>query len=314
MFYLIIVAVCLVFYARTYSYGCVIDDRDIEKSSKEKKLTGWHWWWGYFNGTYYGDMLVAHVLTTLVHTINCLLVYVLAGKGTVGLLAAILFAIHPSNTQGAVWLSGKHYAYATTIMLLALILHPFLVPIFYFVGLIWGGVGVIFLPFFVILYKNIWIGLLMIAIVTLGFKFDKGVIASIISRKKVSNKRMRTLTPRKVVLAVKTFSYYFCYSLLPWRIGMFHEFGYSYGITKQDSDLVEKMDFHFWGGLILCLLYVLLLCVNITNMIGFGLAFYLIMLFPFLNWVTIQQFVADRYVYLPNVGFCIALAHMLTRG
>lgn len=311
MHVLIIIAVCLVYYLRTYRYKCVIDDIDTEKRSKEKPMSrGWRWWWAHFYGDYIEAPRVSHLTSTLVHTVNSCLVYFAASGGAVGLVAGLFFALHPANSQGSVWISGKHYAIATTLALFALICPLYLAPVFYLLGLV-VGVNILMLPIVFLAKGHIWTALAMMAMHIVITKRKKSVQATIAGRYGSTNERLRSITPKKLIVVVKTFSYYVAYSLLPVKIGMYHTFGYSYGITKQDSDDVEKLDAHFWLGCLLTVLYVTLWWMHRGDMAGFGLMWYAVNIGMWCNFLTLQQFLADRYCYLANAGMCIAVASLL---
>ena len=46
-----------------------------------------------------------------------------------------------------------------------------------------------------------------------------------------------------------------------------------------------------------------------NTIIRFGILWYLAYLFIFLNWITIHQFVSERYVYIPVIGICVLVAY-----
>lgn len=314
MYVLIIIAVCLAYYLRTFHYKCVIDDIDTEKRSKENPLPrGWRWWWEHFYGDYIEAPRVSHLFSTLFHTVNCVLMYYAAGQGNVGLVASLLFCLHPANSQGAVWLSGKHYSIATTLALLSLVLPKYCAPGLYLAGL-HVGVNILMLPVVFLMKGNYWTALAMVLMHLVITKEKKSVQATVAGRYGSTNNRLRSFTPNKLIIMVKTFSYYVAYSLLPYKVGMYHTFGYSYGITKQDSDELEKLDAHFWLGCLLIVLYAMLWWMHRGDMAWFGLMWYAVNISIWCNAITIQQFLSCRYTYLANAGMCIALSYLLVKG
>lgn len=307
----IIIFVCLIFYLRTYRYKCVIDDIDCEKRCKENPLPrGFKWWWGHFYGDYLESPRVSHLFCILIHTINSVLVYYVAGQGKVGLIAGLFFSIHPAGTQGSVWISGKHYAITTALALLSLLFPKYVAPFLYLIG-INVGVNVIMLPFVFLFKGNYFVALVMFSMHLLIRKQKRSIQATIHGRYLNTNERLRTFTPKKLIVMVKTFSYYVAYSFLPYKIGMYHTFGYSYGITKQDSDAIEKLDAHFWLGCILVVLYCTLWWIHRADMAGFGLMWYAVNISMWTNFITLHQFISDRACYLANAGMCIAIAYLL---
>ena len=306
MYILIIIAVNLLCYWRTLKYSYVSDDVLIRASSKPtgKFLPDL---WSEFRGLCYFNPKREHLISMVIHTINCCLVYLAFGADKVSFWASILWAINPANSQCAIWLSGKPYAMSVMIILLGVWIKPF-IPLYFFIYY-WGINAIMFPLVFVNMHPHY-----VVLLFPLYFIIRKKIITDIKTVKgDASTPRMRNITPEKFVLGVKTFSYYFITALFPIRLGMYHEFGYVFGLTKEDSDSVTKLDAHFWLGLILCILFTWLMIINWNNGIGLGLWWWTVFISMWCNIIVIQQFLAERYLYAANIGLMYALSYLIWR-
>ncbi len=303
---LIIIAVSLIFYWRTLNYGYVSDDVLIKNASKP---TGKFWvdLWLEIKGQCYFNPKHEHAISMVIHTINSVLVYLAFGADKISFWAAILWCINPANNQCAIWLSGKPYAISVMICLLGVWCKAF-APLYFYI-FHWGINGIMFPLVFVNMHPH-WLVLMF----PLYFVVRRKIIRDIkIGKVDLATKRMTSITPEKFVLAVKTFSYYFTVALFPVKLGMYHKFGYVYGLTKEDSASVAKLDAHFWSGLILMLLFGYMMFTNWDNGIGMGLWWWCVFLSMWCNLIVIQQFIAERYLYAANVGLMYALSYVIWR-
>lgn len=303
---LIIIGVTLLFYWRTLKYGYVSDDVMIKASSKP---TGKFWkdLWSEIRGECYFNPKREHAISLIIHTINSVLVYLAFGANNISFWAAILWTLNPANNQCAIWLSGKPYAVSVMFILLGVWLKPF-IPLYFFTYY-WGANALVF-PFVFINQHPHWLVLMF----PLYFLIRRKILSDIKTYKMDSStKRMSSITPEKFALAVKTFSYYLIVTLFPIRLGMYHEFGYIYGLTKEDCKSVSKLDAHFWLGLVLCFVYAYLMITNWNNGIGLGLWWWCVFISMWCNIITIQQFIAERYIYAASLGLMYALSCIIWR-
>jgi len=302
----ILILINLLFYWRTLKYGYVSDDMLVKAASKP---TGKFWpdLWSEFRGVCYFNSKREHAISLIIHTINSILVYLAFGADKVSFWAAMLWAINPVNNQCAIWLSGKAYSMSVMLILLGIWFKPF-IPLYFYVYH-WGINGIVYPLVYVNMHPH-WLVLLF----PLYFIVRRKILKDIKTVKgDVSTKRMKSISPEKFSLAIKTFSYYFITALFPIRLGMYHEFGYPYGLTKKDSDDVSKLDAHFWLGLILCILFAYLMFSNWNNGIGLGLWWWCVFISMWSNVIVIQQFIAERYVYCANIGLMYALSCIIWR-
>jgi hypothetical protein len=238
----LIISVVYLMYYRTLSYGYVIDDSDV---AKNKTLTPqlFKRLWEHFIGRKYTHPKLAHLLNIIIHTIVCILIYIAFGVNNTSLLAAILFALNPVNNQVSIWLSGRPYGTATALVLLAMIFKP-LMLLFYPASIV-VSVSAMMLPFIIIRDYPLY------ALLLLGigyFSTKKRCAGEISNRLNVSTGYMTELSPRKIIIVLKTIGYYLCLCILPIRVGMFHDYLHCFGMSKYEADKNYNLDHYFWIG------------------------------------------------------------------
>lgn len=106
----------------------------------------------------------------------------------------------------------------------------------------------------------------------------------------------------KIIVVIKSLAYYTRLCLFPKRMGLYHTYEYHY------SEKTEQENKWFWWGFVLLLGMIGGFWFGNT-IIRFGILWYLAYLFIFLNWITIHQFVSERYVYIPVIGICVLVAY-----
>ena len=109
---------------------------------------------------------------------------------------------------------------------------------------------------------------------------------------------------RKIIVIMKTFWYYMKLVPFPKRLGLFHSWGYHF------MEPIKHVDREFWLGLGASVLYGLAIFYS-PFVIKFGLIWFLVYLATFSNLVTAQQFVSERYAFIPTFGFCLVLGYLL---
>jgi len=157
----------------------------------------------------------------------------------------------------------------------------------------------------------VFLGYYPLAILCLGMSLvlGTGIIKDTIGHRantfKEQNLQESTkLHHRKFIVVCKTLYYYTKLCLFPKRMGLYHVYNYYY------SKKTEEEDYTFWLG------FILLIGIGAGFYFGsfavrFGLLWYISFIVIFLNWITIHQFVAERYCYVGNIGLCLILALVL---
>ena len=137
------------------------------------------------------------------------------------------------------------------------------------------------------------------------FSIVREVLATRIKVFKEQNMEECTkFTWTRVVIMCKTIAYYTTLCLFPKRLGLYHVYGYHY------NDPIKKQDKIFWAGI--GLLAAMILGIIYGNfLIKFGIIWYLTYIAFFSNWITMHQFIGERYCYIPVIGLCLLLAGVL---
>lgn len=265
-----------------------------------------------------------HFFSILVHNINVILLYLLLRTFLplqITLYTCILFAIHPVTTQAVAWISGRGYLFGLFYCLLLLNI----VNIFYRTTDI-----ILYAPYFIgtvavygflyylaihaqfatlmtfciqILFANYFLA--FVGMVITGIH-SLGIIKEVIGiRKKTFEEqnlgRSTKFNLRKFIVAVKSLGYYTILALLPRKMGLYHTYNYHY------TDDTEQIDGMFLVGWIITISCVLGLIYG-SLAVKFAVVWYLAYIFIFLNWITIHQFISERYLYIPVIGICIILS------
>ncbi len=301
---LIIICVCVVMYYRTIGYGYVIDDINmvLGKSSGNK----WRdFWWGEVRGYYLFNSKREHSIILIIHTLNCILIYLALGTSAVSFLSALLFAVNPSNNQSAVWLSGRGYLYSTTIILLGMWLLP-LFPFFY-ICTYWWASSTILTPLLFLFYPpSIYVLLLPMGM----YLFRKNVRMVLNNRIKEATPLMKQLDWGKVVVAIKCYTYYFLLSLFPYRLGMYHTFCFTLGLSKEEDRKWKSMSPLFYVGCVLLTSFALILVYG-NEEYRWGIIWFTLLIAQWCNLTTLYQPIAERYLYLPNIGVMYLLSSLI---
>ena len=295
---LIILITTLFFYRKTVNYGYIIDD--IEVAIHEKTGRFWKDLWYQIRGHSYFDREREHTITLFIHTINCMLIYKVFGSNNVSFLAAMLFSVNPVNNQASVWLSGKVYALATTFILLGLWIKP-LFPLFYFVSYYFSLNGVLFPLMFLFLTPHFYVGLPIL--LTLFFK--KRLVYEPQRRYKQGSPWMKELSPRKLIICIKTLGYYVRLCLFPFKLGMCHKYLHEYGLSKQETEKWYTFDKYFWLGIVTLFITPFSLYYNI------GLFWFVILMAQWCNFLILNHPICERYTYMANIGLMFILAKVL---
>ena len=305
---LVLVGWVWVLYWRVFKCGYVIDDLGIASYRRTDYQV--HNWVRNLKATMFWQPKFEHACSTLIHTGVVLGIYFLfrgVGGRELGFWSALLFSSLPSNNQGSIWLTGRGYSMSTLLTVWGMVLLP-LFPVLYFVSLYWSGAAVPVPLFFLTTHPHFFF-LLFPLLLLLGWKKIK---REWYGRFITATEEMRGLTWRKLILVAKSYGYYFRWSLLPFKMGMYHSFLFTYGLTPEDNRECYKRDGYFWFGL---LVFFTLLGMSIYHWsVGVQwLWWFTLAILPWCNLVMVHQAIAERYVYLPNVGLMGALAFFLLR-
>jgi hypothetical protein len=298
---LLIILTNLLFYYRTLSYAGICDD--IPVFNKPEPIgKGWMKFWYHLHGRKYQSYKLAHCQTLGIHTLNCVLIYLAFGSNYISALTALLFAVNPVNNQCSVWMSGKGYSMNTTCALL-MWMFPYVSPLTYVYGLYFNGASLLFFPLVFLFTKYWWLS----SLVLLGLWrehmriFDKKNPGSKFNTE--SNNELRAIAPRKIIVMFKSLGYYFINALSAMRLGFYHKYLFLHGVNKDTNKDSYKIDKYFFIGITIALTTL------ITH--NLGLVWFCANIIMWCNFISFNQTITNRYIYLPNVGLMLIISSLL---
>ena len=302
MYILLIIFINLFFYWRTLSYAGICDDIPVFNQAVEIPKGWWMYFWYHLHGRKYKSWKLCHWQNIIIHTINCILIYIAFGANNTSLIAALLFAINPVNNQGSIWISGKGYSLNTT-WALVMWMFPMWSILIYIYGLYFSGASLIFFPL-MFLFTNHWY---LVFMIFLGFRrewcriFNKKDPRSKFNTE--TNAELLTRKPRKVIIALKTYGYHFVNCITAFRLGYYHKYMFLHGVNAEENKKSYKLDKFFFIGLTLAVVTL------VTR--DFGLLWFSITIAMWCNVITFNQTITNRYLYLGNCGVMFTLTKLL---
>lgn len=262
------------------------------------------------------DPLRHHVWSLLIFYIVDILAYFflssLFGK-EIGFLATFIFSIHPVTAQIVAWISDVNYGYSLLFTLLNFNViqftqnHWITIPATIILSLTSGMALLVSIFNWVILAMmgRYWeaFAAFCISIIVL-FRDGKSAVDFRVRNFKEQNMSKSTFfNLRKFVVMFKTLWYYVKLLPFPLHLGLYHEFGYHY------DEKMERVDGNFLCGFIsVCLLGYL--AWQGPFLVTFSIIWMVVYWLIFSNAITANQFVVERYVYFPCLGFSILFAYI----
>ena len=160
------------------------------------------------------------LITILLHIAVCVFIYLGLGRDTASFIAGLLFLINPVNNQGSIWLSGRVGYVLPTLLLLMAMTFWWVSPVFIYLAMLKATAFVS--PVAFIGSDKWWFFLIAIPIWIFGAKKFKSQV--LVKQKGESVAKDLTFHPRKLILGVKTFCYYFYLCVIPHKITFYHSF------------------------------------------------------------------------------------------
>lgn len=228
--------------------------------------------------------------------------------------ATLLFCIHPIVSQCVAWISGINYLYCLTFLLanyniLQLNLnYLWTIPLtILFTGLASLSLLVGCFNFTVLFMLGRYWEAAVALIVGLAVMYRDGRTVVNYRRGEFKKQNMTaTLTPnfRKPIVMLKTLWYYICLVIYPKSLGLYHEFCYQYDRKDEEPDgmfwlgllSLIGMGFAFWYG---------------NQMVRFCIVWFLAYFLIFSNFITANQFVVERYIYIPSLAYAIIFSWII---
>lgn len=264
-----------------------------------------------------------HILILAVFNIASILVFEFLKQaigGKLALLAVLLFVVHPVGVQAVAWCSALGYPLSLLwigAMLNLVLFHGHhntpgwtILCTIAFCAFQFLGIHAQFIPMMtwaILLFLGYW------QFAALGFVISSIMAFDIIKQtidfrttefKKQNMGNSTFINPRKIIVALKTLWYYLRLTVWPNKMGLYHKWGFHYG-----PDL-EREDRLFVCGLLSFVALVWFFCITDVFAVRLGILWFGAFIFIFLNWVTIQQFVTERYLFIPSLGASIVVAYL----
>lgn len=268
--------------------------------------------WGYVQSP-----IRHHFLSMTVQALNLVFAYIFLSSvlpAPIAFGACLLFSVHPLTTQCVGWISGINYSLSMLVSLALIniaIYTPFgqvqliLIAILSFVSSIILYTGCF--SFIVLALLGLKWQALVSAIIGLSIFYWKGKQTKDYRTAEFKKQNMGSttfLSWRKPIVMFKTLWYYMRVVFLPIKMGLYHVWGYFYETP------IERVDRMFFLGVLVAVISVLGLIFG-DYAVKIGIVWFYAFWFLFSNFITAQQFVADRYALIPSFGICIILSSLL---
>lgn len=263
-----------------------------------------------------------HALSLIAQSIACLLLYQFLAAvttPTVALLTTLLFIVHPVCVQAVAWPSAIGYILSLICISSSLLISQWTIGQNNHWYFLLGILGVSFFQIWGIYAQAIpistWAILLFLGqwqMAIVAFVFS--ILAASINlrgyvkfrKEEFKKQKMAASTSfniRKPIVALKTIAYYFYLCVFPARMGLYHEWGFHY------DKKMELWDWRAISGFALFGMSVYLFIYSPFPEVRLGILWFYSFIFLFLNWITAQQWVTERYVYIPVIGLCLIASY-----
>ena len=265
-----------------------------------------------------------HILSLVCQSIAVVLLYnflITITTPTIALLTILLFIVHPTCIQAVGWPSAIGYILSLICICASLNISHWIYAHQDLFSIIIGLGGLAFFQIWGVYAQAIpmftWVILLALgqwqmAIVALLFS---GLASSINLReyvlfrkeefKKQHMEQSTSLNWRKPIVALKTIAYYVYLAFLPIRLGLYHTWGFHY------DKKIELIDWRALCGLLIFALSALIFFYGGID-VKIGILWFYAFIVLFLNWITAQQWVTERYLYIPVIGICLLASIVLS--
>jgi len=243
-----------------------------------------------------------HTLNLALHLTNCFLLYQVLIP-IVGpypaIVAVLIWGINPMLNQCVVWVSGRPYLIATTLMLLGMLYwtEPYILMPLYLLAVI-TNISIAVVPILLkLIYPEAWQTTAYVWFMfCAGIPFILWKFRRRFSNSLVLDRENFRFKKRRFNTIVRIIAYYIYGLISPVKMGMYHQAGFRYNKSW------EK--FNIWT-LISWVVVILLL------KSGIGGWWVIVGLLPNINLFSTNSFVQERYTYFGSIGLAIIIAPLL---
>lgn len=244
-----------------------------------------------------------HLFPIIMHAINVYVIYVLFGW-----VPAALFAFSPLSVPGTAWITGSYYAVTAFFTLTAYFFLSHFPNIFgaalgmtFFTAALGSTITCLGFPFIFLFFNPIGLCLFWPVVFYLkGRRFGKGYNIRDMGKKDFFNLG-------KIPVMTKVIAYYIYKIVFPYRLAFFHKFGESYSNDQETRKDLESVNGWFALSFLSIIAFV---CIG-WQFSPLGVVWFLCTIAPFSQFKVLGQFVAERYVYLPLIGWSLILGGAL---
>lgn len=245
-----------------------------------------------------------HFFLILIHSLNVWVIHMLFGWQV-----AALFAFSPISVNGTAWITGGYYAVTMFLSLTAFYfiysypnIFGLVVGSTFFTAALGSTITCIGVPF-VFLFLGQWSGLILFWPLTM-YLFGKRFRTGFNIRNQGSPDKIHL---RKIAVMTKVMAYYLRINIFPDKLAFFREFGRKYRTDTKEKEELDSFDGLFWSSLLLVLVFI---------GVGWqfsplGVVWFILTLAPFTQFKILGQFIAERYLYLPQLGIYLIIGNML---
>ena len=244
-----------------------------------------------------------HIWLSITHAINVWIVYLLWGWKV-----AILFAFSPVSVPCPAWITGGYYSVTALFTLTS---YFFLHNYPNFIG---AGLGALFFtaalgstitclgfPFIFLIFNHLGLVFFWPVLLYLkGKRFSKGYAIRDMGKQD-------SFGLHKIPVMVKTVAYYIYKTVFPYRMAFFQHFGEDYVRDMKCRKYMHSVNKWFWISLVSIILFIVIG----WQFSPFGVIWFLFLIGPFSQFKVLGQFVAERYMYLPSIGWYLILGNAL---
>ncbi len=258
-----------------------------------------------------------HALSVVVHTVACLLTYqalLLVTTPTIALMAVLLFIVHPTCLQAVAWPSAIGYVLSLLCISASILTGHWTMNHLDLNHVFFGLAGLVFFQVWGVYAQAIplatcvlmailgWWPLAILSAIVSGVTAYINLGGYVGHRKEEFKKQQMaestSFNIRKPIVALKTLAYYIYLAVWPARLGLYHTWGFHY------DKKIELFDWRSLCGLG-AVVFSALLFINGGVEVRFAILWFYAFIFLFLNWITAQQWVTERYLYIPVIGLSL---------
>ena len=245
-----------------------------------------------------------HLFLIITHSLNVWVVYLLFGWQ-----AAALLAFSPLSVPCTAWITGGYYSVTAFLTLTAfyfLVNFPSLVGAglasLFFTAALGSTITCLGFPFIFLFFNHLGLILFFPVLLYLrGKRFLTGYAIRDMGKQDAFNLR-------KIPVMVKVTAYYLHLCVFPYRLAFFRKFGEDYVKDQATKKDLESTNEWFWLSVASLILFVLVG----WQFSPIGVIWFLATIAPFTQFKVLGQFVAERYIYLPAMGWYLILSSALS--